>query len=62
MPEPDDINMYVNDLNVFYARFDDNNFHAECNEMVDVVKSKNDPKICISREEVSLALNNFTTW
>ena len=33
MPEPDDINMYANDLNVFYARLDDNNYHAECNEM-----------------------------
>ena len=42
MPEPDDINTYVNDLNVFYARFDDKNVDAECNEMLNVVNSKND--------------------
>ena len=34
MPEPDDINMYVNYLNVFYTRFDDNNLHTECNEIL----------------------------
>ena len=42
MPEPDDINTYVNDLNVFYARFDDKNVDAECNEMLNVVNIKND--------------------
>ena len=58
IPEPDDINTYVNDLNVFYARFDDKNFHAECNEMLNVVNSKNDQKIFITREDVSLALSS----
>ena len=58
MPEPDDINTYVNDLNVFYARFDDKNFHAECNEMLNVVNSKNDQKIFITRGDVSLALSS----
>ena len=46
-PEPDDINMYVNDLNVFYTRFDYKNVHAESIEMLNLVKSKNDQKICI---------------
>ena len=32
--EPDDINTYVNDLNVFYARFDEN----EKNSMLNVMK------------------------
>ena len=50
--------MYVNDLNLFYARFDENKFHSEFNEMFNVVKSKHDQKICISREDVSLALNS----
>ena len=58
IPEPDDINTYVNDLNVFYARFDDKNVHAECNEMFNVVNSKNDQKIFITREDVSLALSS----
>ena len=31
MPELDDINLHVNDLNVFFTRFDDKNVLAECN-------------------------------
>ena len=58
MPEPDDINMYVNDLTVFYTIFDDSNFHAECNEMLNVVNNKNYQNCLITREDVSLALSS----
>ena len=62
MSKPDDINMYVNDLyilhNIFYTRFDDKNVHAECNEMLNVVNSKNYQYIFISSEDVSLALSS----
>ena len=43
--------MYVNYLYDTY-------FHAECKDMLNVFKEKNDQKICIYREEESSALNS----
>ena len=57
LPEPEDVNEYVNDLNKFYARFDDKDFSSECAEMMDLVYTRNDDRIVLCDQDVLKALN-----
>ena len=57
IPEPVDMNKFVNDLNVFYTRFDDKDFSKECRDVLEMVKTKKDDKIVLSDEVVLKALN-----
>ena len=57
LPEPEDVNEYVNDLNKFYARFDDKDFSSECAEMMDLVYAHNDDRIVLCDQDVLKALN-----
>ena len=50
--EPDDVETYVNDLNKFYARFDILNFKAECENLIEIAKHRNNERIVITREDV----------
>ena len=57
LPEPDDIHLYVNELNAFYARFDDKDFHNACIDMLNLIDGQMYPRIVLSEEEVVHALN-----
>ena len=53
IPEPENNNNYVNELNELYARFDDKDFQNECNNIImNLVSSKEDVETAISREEI----------
>ena len=57
MPEPDDVNLYVNELNAFYARFDCYDSHVECNEILSLVNNRVCEPIILTENEVLCALN-----
>ena len=61
MPDPDNIVEYVNELNRFYARFDDKDFSYECSTVLSNVNSINDPPIMISQDDVFLSLKRIKT-
>lgn len=61
MPDPDNIAEYVNELNRFYARFDDKNFSNECSDVLNNVVRVNDPPIMISEDDVFLSLKRIKT-
>ena len=60
MPDPDNINEYVNELNEFYARFDTYDFSNECAHIIDQLKQSNDSKIVITESDVIHSLNRVT--
>jgi hypothetical protein len=57
MPEPDDVNVYVDELNNFYARFDVGDFKSECDEVLNIVNNKASTRIIMSDDDVVKALN-----
>ena len=52
VPDPYNINEYVNELNEFYARFDTYDFSNECTHIIDQLKQSRDSKIVITESEV----------
>ena len=58
IPEPDDIDQYVKELNEFYARFDVGDHQSECNEMLQVVNNSPCDKIVMSIDDVVKTLNS----
>jgi hypothetical protein len=59
MPEPDDVKAYSNELNNFYARFDNFDFHTEREELIEVLRRKNYVKITLSDSDVLESLNSI---
>ena len=58
MPDPDDISQYVNELNLFYTRFDDKDFHDEHDRIVNNINMQSHERIVIAENEVLWALSN----
>jgi hypothetical protein len=56
LPEPDDINVYVNELNQFYARFDDKDFGKECIDILNIVNETICDRIVLTDDDVMKAL------
>ena len=58
MPEPDNVQDYVDGLNQFYARFDDTQSHDECLDILNVInESNNCERLVLSEKDVLLGLN-----
>lgn len=51
-PEPDDVATYVNDVNTFFARFEQYDFGVEQSEVLGVIRNKRDEQIEITNEAV----------
>lgn len=56
LPEPKELKAYVNELNNFYARFDDKDLGSECEDILRVVNSSECERIVLSDDEVVRAL------
>lgn len=50
MLDPGNIDEYVNELNRFYARSDDENFSSKCSAILTITNRVNDPPIQISQD------------
>ena len=59
VPEPENINTYVNEMNAFFARFDKHDFNDACNEIMTEIQSHNDERIIIRQEDVQKSLQNI---
>ncbi len=57
--EPDNKEEFPNELNDFYSRFDIHNFNNELNELVDLLKERNDPEIKVTSEDVKNVLKRI---
>ena len=47
VPKPENINIYVNEMNAFFARFERHDFSDACNEVMIEIQSNNDERIII---------------
>ena len=56
IPDPDNIDTYVNDINSFFARFDTHDFSEECNNIITIIRERNDERVIISYEDVLQSL------
>ena len=57
LPDPENVNTYVNELNSFYARFDDMDFQQECNNILNMINKGAHERTVISINDVLQALN-----
>ena len=57
MPEPETMHEYVNELNAFYARFDDKDFSRECADIIEFLCCQTCDRLELSEAEVLRALN-----
>ena len=57
VPEPDNIQEFVENINIFYARFDDKDFSVECDSILDTVKNMPCERIELTENDIKLALN-----
>lgn len=51
-PHVDNLKSYCDELNKFYNRFDVFDFNSKCEELLNILKSKNDVKLVINEDEV----------
>jgi hypothetical protein len=57
MIEPENVTSFVEELNVFYTRFDEADFECECNDILNVVNRNLGDEIVITDVDVLAALN-----
>ena len=57
IPEPDDMNTYVDELNNFYARFDVGDYNEECDHILHSLQVNCDERIVLTEQEVLQGLN-----
>ena len=57
--QADDDNAFANELNVFYSRFDNQDFSNERSELINVLKNKADVKITIDECDVNSQLSKI---
>lgn len=56
IPDPENVDTYVNDINSFFARFDTHDFTEECNNVISIIRERNDDRILITYEDVLQSL------
>ena len=61
LPEVENDKDFANELNTFYARFDDQNFENECNILMNLLQEMRDKRDVFSEKEVHTALGKIKT-
>ena len=61
LPCVENNDIFANELNEFYSRFDTHDFTNECNELLRELKDKNDPTREITLSDVNSALSKKDT-
>ena len=59
VPEPENINIHVNEMNAFFARFERHDYSDACNEVMSEIQSNNEERIIIRQEDVQKSLQNI---
>ena len=59
VPEPENINIYVNEMNAFFARFERHESRDACNDVMTEIQSNSDERIIIKQEDVWKSLLNI---